>query len=358
MTWLLILALLGISLACAYYGTSLLMWTGAMAAAIVILGATGSIPVFSLLLIAAVFAVIAVPLNVKPWRQQFISGPFLKQFRRMLPEISETEQVALDAGTVGWEGELFAGKPDWGLLKKQPYLALTVEEQSFLDGPVEELCHMIDSWQITHVDADLSPEMWEFLKNNRFFGMIIPKEYGGLGFSALAHRAVLQKVSSVCTVTASTIAVPNSLGPGELLLHYGTDEQKNHFLPRLAKGEEIPCFGLTGPTAGSDATSIPDYGIVCKQKYKGKEVLGVRMNFDKRYITLAPIATIIGIAFRMYDPDGLLGEKEDMGISLALVPRETKGLEAGTRHMPVNLPLAPMRASASSSTCRSAASRV
>ena len=174
MTWLLILALLGISLACAYYGTSLLLWTGAMAAAIVVLGATGSIPTVSLLLIAAIFAALAVPLNVKPWRQQFISGPFLKQFRRMLPEISETEQVALDAGTVGWEGELFAGKPDWSLLKKQPYLALTVEEQSFLDGPVEELCKMIDSWQITHVDADLSPEMWEFLKTNRFFGMIIP----------------------------------------------------------------------------------------------------------------------------------------------------------------------------------------
>ncbi len=338
MTWLMLLALLGISIGCAFYGTSLFAWTAAMAAGIVVLAATGSVPLLSLVVIVLIFAAIAVPLNVKQWRQQLISGPFLKQFRRMLPDISETEQVALDAGTVGWEGELFAGKPEWRLLKQQPYLALTVEEQAFVDGPTEELCHMLNSWEITHNDADLNPETWEFLKQNRFFGMIIPKEYGGLGFSAMAHRAVLQKLSSVCAVAASTVAVPNSLGPGELLLHYGTEEQKNHFLPRLARGEDIPCFGLTGPTAGSDATSIPDFGIVCKQKYKGKEVVGIRLNFDKRYITLAPVATIIGIAFRMYDPDGLLGEKEDLGISLALVPRETKGMDIGRRHMPVNLP--------------------
>jgi len=338
MTWLLLLTLLGISLACAFYGTSLLMWTVAMAAGIVILASTGSVPLSSLVLVAAFFAAIAIPLNVKPWRQQLISAPFLKQFRRMLPEISETEQVALDAGTVGWEGELFAGKPDWRLLKKQPYLSLTVEEQAFVDGPVEELCNMLDTWEINHVNADLNPQTWEFLKQNRFFGMIIPKEYGGLGFSAMAHRAVLQKISSVCAVASSTVAVPNSLGPGELLLHYGTEEQKNHFLPRLARGEDIPCFGLTGPTAGSDATSIPDHGIVCKGKHKGKEVIGLRLNFDKRYITLAPSATIIGIAFRMYDPDGLLGDEKDLGISLALIPRDSKGMEIGRRHMPLNLP--------------------
>jgi acyl-CoA dehydrogenase len=338
MIWLLLLTLLGISLVCAFYGTSLLVWTGAMAAGIVIIGATGSVPFLGLLIVTLLFAAIAVPLNVKPWRQQLISAPFLAQFRRMLPEISETEQVALDAGTVGWEGELFAGKPDWSLLKKQPYLELTVEEQAFLDGPVQKLCDMLDNWEITHRDADLNPETWEFLKKNRFFGMIIPKEYGGLGFSAMAHRAVLQKISSVCAVAGSTVAVPNSLGPAELLLHYGTEEQKNFYLPRLARGEEIPCFGLTGPTAGSDATSIPDYGIVCKGEYKGKEVVGLRLNFDKRYITLAPVATVVGIAFRMYDPDGLLGEREDLGISLALIPRGTKGMEIGRRHMPLNLP--------------------
>jgi acyl-CoA dehydrogenase len=338
MIWLLLLTLLGISLACAFYGTSLLAWSVAMAAGIVVLAATGTESLASLLLIAVVFAAIVLPLNIRPWRQQLLSAPFLKQFRRMLPEISETEQVALDAGTVGWEGELFAGKPDWTLLKNQPYLSLTVEEQAFIDGPVEELCHMLDNWQITHVDADLNPETWEFLKKNRFFGLIIPKEYGGLGFSAMAHRAVLQKISSVCAVAASTVAVPNSLGPGELLMHYGTEEQKNHYLPRLALGEDIPCFGLTGPTAGSDATSLPDHGIVCKGKYQGKEVVGIRLNFDKRYITLAPVATVIGIAFRMYDPDGLLGDKEDFGISLALVPRNTPGMDIGRRHMPLNLP--------------------
>lgn len=338
MTWLLLLVLLGISLVCAFYGTSLLMWTVAMAAGIVVLGATGAVPFIGLTVIAVIFAIIAVPVNVKPWRQQLISGPFLKQFRRMLPEISQTEQTALDAGTVGWEGELFAGRPDWKLLKKQPYLKLTVEEQAFIDGPVEELCDMLKPWEISHNDADLNPETWDFLKRNRFFGMIIPKEYGGLGFSAMAHRAVLQKISSVDNVASSTVAVPNSLGPGELLLHYGTEEQKNHYLPRLARGEEIPCFGLTGPTAGSDATSIPDYGIVCKGKYKGKEVLGLRLNFDKRYITLAPVATIIGIAFRMYDPEGLIGDTEDIGISLVLIPRDTKGMEIGRRHLALNLP--------------------
>ncbi len=338
MTWLMLLTLLGISLVCAFYGTSLLLWTVAMAAGIFIFAVTGSIPVLSLVLIAAVFAVIAVPLNFRPWRQQLISAPFLKQFRRMLPSMSETEQVALDAGTVGWEGELFAGKPNWQLLKKQPYLELTVEEKAFIDGPVEELCDMLNQWEITHIDADLNPETWDFLKRNRFLGLIIPKEYGGLGFSAMAHRAVLQKISSICSVAGSHVAVPNSLGPGELLLHYGTEEQKNQYLPRLARGDEIPCFCLTGPTAGSDATSIPDYGIVCKGKYKGKEVLGMRLNFDKRYITLAPTATLVGVAFRLYDPDGLLGDKEDMGISLALIPRATKGLEIGKRHLPLNVP--------------------
>ncbi len=338
MTWLMLLTLLGISLACGFYGTSLLLWTAAVAVGIFVFAVTGSVPIFSLVVVAAVFAAVAIPVNFKPWRQQLISAPFLKQFRRMLPDVSETEQVALEAGTVGWEGELFAGKPNWQLLKKQPYLELTVEEKAFIDGPVEELCGMLNQWEITHRDADLNPETWDYMKRNRFFGMIIPKEYGGLGFSAMAHRAVLQKISSISAVAGSTVAVPNSLGPGELLLHYGTDEQKNHYLPRLARGEDVPCFGLTGPTAGSDATSIPDYGIVCKGKYKGKEVLGIRLNFDKRYITLAPVATIVGLAFRLYDPDGLLGEQEDRGISLVLMPRDTEGLEIGKRHLPMNVP--------------------
>ncbi|MEE8495576.1 MAG: acyl-CoA dehydrogenase family protein, partial [Xanthomonadales bacterium] len=338
MTWLMLLTLLSISLACAFFSASLLFWTVAMTVGIFIFAVTGSVPVLSFVLVAAVFAVIAVPLNFVPWRQQLISRPFLKQFRRMLPSLSATEQVALDAGTVGWEGELFSGKPNWQLLKNQPYLELTVEEKAFVDGPVEELCDMLNQWEITHCDADLNPATWDFIKRNRFLGMIIPKEYGGLGFSAMAHRAVLQKISSVSSVAGSHVAVPNSLGPGELLLHYGTEEQKNRYLPKLARGDEIPCFCLTGPTAGSDAASIPDYGIVCKDKHKGEEILGMRLNFDKRYITLAPIATLVGVAFRLYDPDGLIGDKEDLGISLALIPRVTKGLEIGKRHLPLNVP--------------------
>jgi acyl-CoA dehydrogenase len=246
--------------------------------------------------------------------------------------------VALDAGTVGFEGELFSGKPDWSALLAQPVPRLTVEEQAYLDGPVEQLCAMVDDWQITHELADLPPEMWEFLKKEKFFGLIIPKEYGGLGFSALAHSAVLQKVAGMSTTLVSTIAVPNSLGPGELLVHYGTQEQKDHYLPRLADGREIPCFALTGPYAGSDATSIPDYGIVCKGEWNGANVLGVRLTFDKRYITLAPVATLVGLAFRMHDPEHLLGDEEDLGITLALLPRDTAGMEIGRRHFPMNIP--------------------
>src|SRR3569623_508282 len=228
--------------------------------------------------------------------------------------------------------------PDWQQLLKQPKPELSTEEQAFLDGPVEQLCAMIDDWQITHELADLPPEVWEFIKKNRFFGMIIPKQYGGLQFSALAHSAVLQKLNSMSATVASTVAVPNSLGPAELLLHYGTEEQKNHYLPRLAVGEVIPCFALTGPYAGSDATSIPDYGTVCKQVVDGVETLGVKLTFDKRYITLAPIATVIGLAFRLYDPEHLLGETEDLGITLALLPRSTPGLQIGRRPFPLNNP--------------------
>ncbi|HJU39140.1 MAG TPA: acyl-CoA dehydrogenase, partial [Tahibacter sp.] len=249
-----------------------------------------------------------------------------------------TEKVALEAGTVGFEGQLFSGKPDWNQLLRQPVPQLSVEERAFLDGPVEELCRMTNDWEITHELADLPAPMWDFLKKHKFFGMIIPKEYGGLEFSALAHSAVLQKIASISTTVGSTVAVPNSLGPAELLLHYGTKEQKDHYLPRLADGREIPCFALTGPYAGSDATSIPDYGIVCKGEWNGANVVGVRLTFDKRYITLAPIATVVGLAFRMYDPEKLLGDVDDLGITLALVPRDTKGLEIGRRHFPLNVP--------------------
>jgi len=338
MLFLMFLALFSVSLVCAFYGVRLRSWTVAMASAIVLTGATGLVSLPIVAATAVLFAVVAAPLNYGPWRRRFFSEPFLRKYLRMLPELSETEQVALEAGTVGWEGELFGGNPEWRKLQEMPFPELSMEEQAFIDGPVEELCDMLNDWEITHRDADLNPETWEFLKRHRFFGMIIPREYGGLGFSALAHRAVLQKISSVSAVAGSHVAVPNSLGPGELLLHYGTEEQKKYYLPRLAQGQEIPCFGLTGPTAGSDATSIPDYGIVCRAEHKGKSIVGIRLNFEKRYITLAPVATLIGLAFRLYDPNGLLGEKKDLGISIALVPRNTKGLEIGKRHFPMNVP--------------------
>ncbi len=280
----------------------------------------------------------ALLLNVSLLRKNLLTRGFLRFYQRIAPSLSETEQVALAAGTVGFEGELFSGKPDWQKLLSQPAPKLTAEEQAFVDGPVEEVCKMTNDWEVTHERADLPEEVWDYLKRHKFFGMIIPKTYGGLGFSAFAHSAVLQKLNSLSATLGTTVAVPNSLGPAELLLHYGTDEQKNHYLPRLADGREIPCFGLTNPYAGSDATSIPDFGIVCKGLYEGKEVLGIRLTFDKRYITLAPVATVIGIAFRMYDPDGLLGSKSDIGITLALVPRSTPELQVGRRHLPLNIP--------------------
>jgi len=338
MFWVLILSLLGVSIIAAYRGFNLLNWTISMALLLVGFAIFTNVSTAAIIVLSILFAAVAVPLNFIPLRRKWLSAPFLTVYRKMLPTLSDTEKVALEAGTVGWEGELFAGNPDWDSLLEEYWPQLSKEEQAFVDGPVEELCQMLNPWENSHELADLPPEVWTFLKENRFFGMIIPKEFGGLGFSALAHRAVLQKLGSVCAVAGSTVAVPNSLGPAELLVHYGTDEQKNHFLPRLAKGEEIPCFGLTGPTAGSDATSIPDTGIICKGKYKGKQVLGIRLNFDKRYITLAPVATIVGLAFRLYDPDGLVGDKKDIGISVALVPSETPGMEIGARHMPLNVP--------------------
>ena len=281
---------------------------------------------------------VLVVLNVGGLRKALVTAPFLRFYERIAPVLSESEQVALAAGTVGFEGELFSGKPDWRKLLSQPKPKLTAEEQAFIDGPCEEVCKLTNDWEVTHERADLTPEVWDYLKRNKFFGMIIPKSYGGLGFSAFAHSCVLQKLNSLSGTLGSTVAVPNSLGPAELLLHYGTEEQKNHYLPRLADGREIPCFGLTNPYAGSDATSIPDSGVVCKGVYEGKEVLGLRLNFDKRYITLAPVATVIGIAFRMYDPDALIGAKKDIGITLVLVPRNTPALEIGRRHLPLNVP--------------------
>lgn len=285
-----------------------------------------------------VFLLIALPLNISSIRKQYLSAPFLKIYRKIMPEMSRTEQEAIDAGTVWWDGEIFSGKPDWQKLHAVPAARLSAEEQAFLDGPVEEACRMADEWEINHKRADLSPELWQYLKDNKFFAMIIKKEYGGLQFSAYAQSRVLQKLSGSGIVLASTVGVPNSLGPGELLQHYGTQEQKEHYLPRLARGEEIPCFALTSPEAGSDAGAIPDVGVICKGTWQGEEVLGMKLTFNKRYITLAPVATIVGLAFKLQDPDGLLGNEKELGITCALIPADLEGLDIGRRHFPLNIP--------------------
>ncbi len=272
------------------------------------------------------------------WRVKWLSAPLMKVFRKVTPAMSRTEQEALEAGSVWWDGELFSGKPQWNKLLSLPAPQLSKEEQAFLDGPVETLCNMLDDWQITQEDHDLPKEVWQYIKDNGFFSMIIPRAYGGLEFSAYAHSQVVLKISTRSISTAVTVMVPNSLGPGKLLMEYGTDEQKDYYLPRLAKGEEIPCFALTNPHAGSDAGAIPDFGIVCRDKFQGKkDVLGIRLNWEKRYITLGPVATLLGLAFKLYDPDHLLGEEEELGITLALIPTDTKGVNIGNRHFPLNM---------------------
>jgi len=313
-------------------------WTWALAAGVSLAGltvrgalspaVTGSL--WTLLIVASALLLIA------PLRRVLLSDPLLGWFRRVLPAVSQTEQEALDAGTVWWDGELFSGRPDWGKLLSVPKPVLTAEEQAFVDGPVEELCRMCDDWQISYELNDLPPEVWRFIKDRGFLGMIIPKRYGGLGFSALAHSEVVMKLASRNPTACVTVMVPNSLGPAELLLHYGTEEQKNYYLPRLASGLEMPCFALTGPEAGSDAGAIPDFGVVCKGRHEGKDVLGIRVTWEKRYITLGPVATLLGLAFKLYDPDHLIGTEEAIGITVALIPTSHPGVSIGRRHIPLN----------------------
>ena len=332
LTW----ALLAIALSgfMAYSRASLTSFTIAFTALMIIGTFFNVISFFSWIL----FTVIAIPLNVDDIRKQYITKPLLAMFKGIMPEMSKTEQEAIDAGTTWFEAELFRGTPDWKKLHNYPKPRLSAEEQAFLDGPVEEVCRMTDDWQTTHELADLSPEVWQYLKDNKFFAMIIKKQYGGLEFCAYAQSRVLQKLSSVSTVLSSTVGVPNSLGPGELLQHYGTKEQQDYYLPRLVKGEEIPCFALTSPEAGSDAGAIPDFGVVCRGEFNGEEVLGMKLTWNKRYITLAPIATVLGLAFKLQDPDHLLGEQEDLGITCALIPTDVEGVITGRRHFPLNVP--------------------
>ena len=321
----------------AYSRRSLLHWATVLAV-LDVLGFYGLALTHGVAIGIWVIVIVLLGLSIKPLRRRLLSAPFLTTYRRMLPTMSDTEREALEAGTVWWDGELFSGQPQWNQLLKAKAPALTAEEQAFIDGPCEELCRLSDDWDITHQRGDLPPNVWQYLKDAGFFAMIIPKDYGGLGFSAYAHSCVLAKVASRSGTVSSTIAVPNSLGPAELLLHYGTNEQKTYYLPRLASGEEIPCFALTGPRAGSDASSLPDTGVICRGTYAGNDVIGIRLNFDKRYITLAPIATVIGLTFRLYDPEKLMGEKVDVGITCALIPRNTPGVSIGRRHFPLNIP--------------------
>jgi acyl-CoA dehydrogenase len=333
--WLAVLIVAPVALA--YRRTPLGPATGVLAVVLVLYTFLGDGGFWWKTLLWIVLILIAA-LNLVDVRRDIVSRRLLAVYRRMLPRISQTERDALEAGNVWWEGELFTGRPDWHRLLKLPAPRLTDEEQAFLDGPTDELCGMLDDWEITHERADLPEEVWKFLKRKGFFALIIPKKYGGLEFSPLACSMILCKVATRSATAASILGVPNSLGPAELLLHYGTEEQRERWLPGLAKGDEVPCFALTSPRVGSDATAITDTGVVCRGEYEGEEVVGIRLNWDKRYITLAPVATVLGLAFKLYDPDHLIGDKDYHGITAALIPASLPGIEIGRRHFPINIP--------------------
>lgn len=320
----------------AYFRASLIVWSSSIFIFLVCISFIYYKHIPLLITLWILFLILIPPLVFFPLRRKLLSQPILNIYRKYVPNMSPTEKEALEAGTVDWDGQLFSGKPNWEKYRDYEFQQLNEEEREFLNGPVEELCRMTDDWDITHNRANLPPEMWQFIKANGFFGLIIPKKYGGKGFSAIAHSAVITKLSSKSVSVATSVSVPNSLGPAELLLNYGTKEQKEYYLPRLAAGEEIPCFGLTGLEAGSDAGAMADYGIVCRDSYNGKEIVGIRLSWQKRYITLAPIATVLGIAFKLYDPEHFLGDKVELGITCALIPANTPGVVTGRRHFPLN----------------------
>ena len=289
------------------------------------------------IVVVVTFIILSVVFGVPGVRAPIVSRFVMRVMRSVLPRIGETERIALEAGTVWLDGDLFSGAPDWRKLLDFEIQTLSEKEQAFLDGPVDELCAMLDEWQVTRL-RDLPPDVWAHLKRHKYFGMIIPEEHGGLGFSAAGHSAVIVKIASRSITAAVTVMVPNSLGPAELLLHYGTEEQRTRYLPRLARGDEIPCFALTGPEAGSDAAATQSVGVVCRGEFQGQEVLGMRLRWRKRYITLGPVATVIGLAFRLRDPDHLIGDQDDRGITCALVPADLPGINIGARHDPMGVP--------------------
>lgn len=337
MGWIWFLGFITIAMILAYHRASIKVWGVSLVVYLILFSRLSTVSHTGILIAWLVFLAVFLTLSISALRYNLISKPILKRYQKIMPTMSRTEAEALAAGTVSWEAQLFKGSPDWNELLNYAKPQLSAEEQAFLNGPVEHLCKMIDDWDITHHRADLSPELWKLIKDEGFFGLNIPKEFGGKAFSAYAHSQILTKLYSRSATVGVTVSVPNSLGPAELLLHYGTPDQKNYYLPRLARGEEVPCFALTGPEAGSDAGAMKDTGIVCWGEVEGKKVIGIKLNFNKRYITLAPIATVIGLAFKMYDPEHLLGDKEDLGITCALIPRNTPGVVIGRRHFPANI---------------------
>jgi acyl-CoA dehydrogenase len=336
MGWCIALTAVLVIMALAFFRVALWGWVLALVAGTAAVLGLCDVSQSGMEMTIGIVGVAVILLGIPFVRRLLISGPALGVFRKIMPQVSATEQEALDAGTVWWDGELFSGRPDWQKLLAVPKPALREDEQRFLDNEVNQLCAMMNDWEATHRLLDLPPQVWQFIKDKGFFGMIIPKAYGGLEFTALGHACVIAKVSSRSATLATTVMVPNSLGPAELLLHYGLPQQKDHYLPRLAKGLEVPCFALTGPFAGSDAGAIPDTGVVCRGEFQGQQVLGLRMNWEKRYITLAPVATLLGVAFKLYDPDHLIGDQVERGITLALIPTNTPGVDIGRRHFPLN----------------------
>lgn len=332
-----ILAALLVVWGLAYLSAPLAIWTLAFFFSLAALQWLVEAPFLLLVILWLVFLILLV-MNFPQTRQLLFTNILYRKFRKNLPPLSRTEQEAIDAGGIFWEAELFKGRPLFKNLLRMPKPKLTKAENDFLSNQVETLCSMMDDWSVTHEALDLPAEVWAYLKNEKFFGLVIPKEYGGLGFSALASSTIVQKIATRCLAAAVTTMVPNSLGPGELLLHYGTEEQKNAYLTKLANGEEIPCFALTDTEAGSDASQITDVGIVCRGTFEGQEMLGMRLSWNKRYITLAPVATVLGLAIKLYDPEGLLGDKPNLGMTLCLIPTQTEGVEIGSRHFPLNQP--------------------
>src|SRR5215470_7272846 len=335
---LIVLCVIG-AFALGMYRAPLWAWTAGLAAALLFWqsGVFGTTPWAALgwlgtagWVLAAVLAALCVP----SIRHSVLVRPLFHAIKRILPKVSETEQAALDAGTIGFDAELFSGQPDWSKLRAVPPITLTEEEKAFLDGPTNELCAMLNDWVIRHNEKEIPKEVWDYVKTQGFLGMLISKEHGGLGFSPQAQSLILGRIASRSPDACTIVMVPNSLGPGELIEKYGTPEQKEHYLPRLAKGLEVPCFSLTGPTSGSDAATMRDVGYVERGVHDGKEVIGVRLSWEKRYITLGPQATLVGLAFRVFDPENLLGGGEDRGISVALVPAGHAGVEIGRRHLP------------------------